>query len=131
MTHLNLKVGDEVGVARRSRYGLASAAFGRVVKINGHGHIYVDTGKEVNELFDKRGNSYKNPYGPSLIDAVRLRIEMAIEAKRKDRARVAREMEETLKDGWSYSGTWHPSQERIDTLKNLVAEMEKLVDTAD
>jgi len=131
MTHLNLNVGDEVGVARRSRYGLASAAFGRVVKINGHGHIYVDTGKEVNQVFDKHGNSYHSEYGPSLVDALRLRIEMAVEAKRKDRARVARKMEETLKEGWSYSGTWHPSQQRIDTLKNLVAEMEALVDTVD
>jgi hypothetical protein len=131
MTYLNLNVGDEVGVARRSRYGLASAAFGRVVKINGHGHIYVDTGKEVNQVFDKHGNSYRSEYGPSLIDALRLRIEMAVEAKRKDRARVARKMEETLKEGWSYSSTWHPSQQRIDTLKNLVAEMEALVDTVD
>ena len=131
MTHLNLKVGDEVGVARRSRYGLASAAFGRVVKINGHGHIWVDDAYGGIGKFDKQGNSYKNRYGPSLTDAGRLRIEMAIEAKRKDRVRVAREMEQALKEGWSYSGTWHPSQERIDTLKNLVAEMEKLVDTAD
>ena len=131
MTYLNLNAGDEVGVARRTRYGLSSAAFGRVVKINGHGHIWVDTGKDLLVKFDKHGNSYKNTLGPSLIDAVRLRIEMAIEAKRKDRVRVAREMEEVLKSGWSYSGTWHPSQERIDALKNLVDEMEKLVDTAD
>jgi len=37
-------------------------------------------------------------------------------------------MEQALKEGWSYSGTFHVSQERVDTLKNLLAEMEKLVD---
>jgi glycine/D-amino acid oxidase-like deaminating enzyme len=128
MTYLNLNAGDEVGIARRSRYGLASAAFGRVVKINGHGHIYVDLGKGDYVRFDKNGNAYKNSYGPSLVDADKLRKEIAQEERRKDRARVAREMEQALKDGWSHSGTWHPSQERIDTLKNLIAEMEKLVD---
>ena len=128
MTYMNLNAGDEVGIARHNRYGFASATFGHVVKINGHGHIYVDTGKGDYVRFDKRGNAYKNNWGPSLVDAAKLREQLAAEQVRKDRSRVAREMEQALKDGWSYSGTWHPSQERIDTLKNLVAELENLVD---
>jgi len=79
MTYL-IKVGDEVGIAQHSRYGLTSAAFGRVVKINGHGHIWVDTGKDLYLKFDKHGNSYRNEYGPSLRDAQRLRSELAVEA---------------------------------------------------
>ena len=126
MAYLNLNAGDEVGVARRTRYGLSSAAFGRVVKINGHGHIWVDTGKDLLVKFDKHGHSYKNLYGPSLVDAAQLRAELAHEAERKERARLARELEAELKSGWSYSGTFHATAERIAAMKNLLADLEKV-----
>ena len=123
-------VGEEVGIIRRNRSysGLSMARFGTVSKINGHGHIYVQCGEH--ELrFTRRGDSYKSEnYGPHLCHADLLRVEIAREEQRKNRARLAREMEQTLKDGWSYSGTFHVSQERVDTLKNLLADLEKLVD---
>lgn len=128
MAYLNLNAGDEVGIARHGRYGFVSATFGHVVKINGHGHIYVDTGKGDYVRFDKRGNAYKNSYGPGLVDAAKLREQLTAEQVRKDRSRVAREMEQALKDGWSYSGTFHATAERIAAMKNLVAELENLVD---
>ena len=123
-------VGEEVGIIRRNRSygGLSMARFGTVSKINGHGHIFVQSGDQ-EFRFTRRGDAYKSEnYGPHLCHAAQLRAEMAREDLRKERARLAREMEQTLKDGWSYSGTFHVSQERVDTLKNLLADLEKLVD---
>tara|TARA_B110000971_G_scaffold213628_1_gene244677 strand:+ start:54 stop:446 length:393 start_codon:yes stop_codon:yes gene_type:complete len=130
MTYLNLNAGDEVGIARRSHGSLMGAKFGIVVKINAYGHIYVDVGELVPLRFDKDGNAYKVSYGAGLVNAVALRDEIAFQEKRKAQARIVREMEQALKEGWSYQGTWYATQQRVDTLKNLVAEMEKMVDTA-
>lgn len=123
-------VGETVGAVRRSRWGsVVSARFGTVTKINGHGHIHVDMGNET-VVFTRRGDAYKNEWGPSLIHAAQLRAQLDIEERRKEQVRVAREMEQTLKEGYAYSGRFFVSQERVDALKNLVAAMEKLVDTA-
>lgn len=122
-------VGDEVGIVRRNRSygGISTAKFGTVSKINGHGHIFVQAGDET-LCFNKRGDSYKNEWGPRLTHAAQLRTELAVEAVRREQARIAREIEQTLKDGYAYSGRFFASQERVDTLKNLVAQLEKLVD---
>lgn len=123
-----VKVGEEVGIARRHRSGtLLSSKFGTVLKINGHGHIFVQSGDET-LCFNKRGDAYKNEYGPSLIHAAQLRSQLAADAHRREQVRVAREIEQILKDGYAYSGRFFASQERVDTLKNLVAQLEKLVD---
>ena len=124
-----ITVGEEVGIVRRNRSygGLSMARFGTVTKINGHGHIYVQSGDQ-EYRFTRRGGAYKDDYGPHLCHAAQLRAELAREEERKTRARLAREMEQTLKDGWSYSGTFHVSQERVAQMKALVAEMEQLVD---
>jgi hypothetical protein len=122
------KVGETVGVVRRSRYGLVSSQFGTVTKINGYGHIFVQAG-EREFRFTRRGAAYKAEYGPSLCNADMLRKEIERETLRKDRASIAREIEQELKSGWSYSGTFHASAERIDTLKTLLGNLEKLVDT--
>jgi len=67
-----IKVGDTVGYARFTRYGVAANGFGTITKINGFGHIFL-TATDGRELrFDKYGDSYKNNYGPSLIGAARL-----------------------------------------------------------
>jgi flagellar hook protein FlgE len=123
-------VGAEVGIVRRNRSygGLSMARFGTVTKINGHGHIFVQS-EDKEFVFTKRGAAYKDSYGPSLISAGRLSNELAREAERKERARVARELEAELKSGWSYSGTFHATAERIAAMKNLVAELENLVDS--
>jgi hypothetical protein len=123
------QVGEEVGVVRQhSRDGtILNSWFGTVTKINGHGHIFVQRGEE--ELrFDKRGNAYKNTWGPSLMQAAKLRDHLAADARRKEQVRLARAMEQELKEGYAYSGRFFPTQERITALKNILAEMEKVVD---
>ena len=126
---IGVVVGEEVGIVRRNRTygGLSMARFGTVTKINGHGHIFVQS-EDKEYRFTKTGDAYKDNWGPHLIHAASLRAEMAREAERKERARVARELEAELKAGWSYSGTFHATEERIAALKTLVAELEKLVD---
>jgi hypothetical protein len=125
----NVSVGETVGVVRRNRTygGFISAAYGTVTKINGHGHIFVQLGN-TEHRFTRRGYAYKDDYGPGLMHADQLRREQAQDDVRKERARLAREMEQALKEGWSYSGTFHTSEERIAQLKNILEKMEKLVD---
>ena len=122
-------VGETVGIVRYNRTygGIVSSKFGTVTKINGHGHIVVQCDDQ-EYRFTKRGAAYKDSYGPSLIPAGRLSNELAREAERKERARLARELEAELKAGWSYSGTFHATAERIAAMKNLLAELENLVD---
>ena len=122
---MNLKVGDRVGVARwnRSYGGFLSERFGVVTKINGHGHIFVGVnGDSDSELkFDKHGDQYKkNGFGLSLVDADRLQKSIDEDNSRKAVASVVRKIEETIKEGWSHSGTWHKSDDRIEQLKSLV-----------
>lgn len=127
-----IKVGEEVGVMR-SHYrsgGTAYAKFGTVIKINGHGHIFVDTGDGYLR-FTKRGDAYKDKYGPSLIHAEQLRVRLAEDNRRTTIAQTARKVEETIKGGWSYSGTWHVSEDRVNQLKQLVAELESFVEKTD
>ncbi len=123
-----IAVGEEVGLVRRHRSGsLMLAKFGTVTKINGHGHIFVKSG-DTEYRFTKTGDTYKDQWGPSLIHAAQLRDQLAAEERRKEQAQVAREMEQTLKDGYAYSGRFFVSQERVDALKNLLQKMEVLVD---
>ena len=123
-------VGEEVGIVRQHRTSgtLLTARFGTVTKINGHGHIFVQSGDR-EFVFNKRGNAYKDDYGPSLMHADRLRYIQASEERRKEQVRIARAMEQELKEGYSYSGRFFPTAERIAALKNLLAEMEKVVDS--
>jgi hypothetical protein len=124
-----ITVGEEVGVVRHNRTygGILFAKFGTVTKINGHGHIYVQAGDK-EYRFTKTGAAYKDYYGPCLTHAASLRAQLAAEQRRKEQVRVAREMEQTLKEGYSYAGRFFVSEERVAALKNLVAEMEQLVD---
>jgi hypothetical protein len=122
------KVGEEVGIVRQHRHGtILMSRFGTVTKINGHGHIFVQSGDQ-EYRFTRRGNAYKDNYGPGLMHAAQLRSIQASETRRKEQVRIARAMEQELKEGYSYSGRFFPTQERIAQLKTLLAEMETLVD---
>ena len=123
-------VGEEVGIVRRNGRsgGIVFSAFGTVTKINGYGHIFVQAGDK-EYRFTKTGYAYKDEWGPRLTVAAALRKELAVEAQRKERMRVARAIEQSLKEGYSYSGTFHVSEERVAQLKTLVAELETLVDS--
>lgn len=128
-----IKVGEEVGVMR-SHYrsgGTAYAKFGTVTKINGHGHIFVTMQNGDEQRFTKRGDAYKDKYGPSLIHAEQLRVRLAEDNRRTTIAQTARKVEETIKSGWSYSGVWHVSEDRVNQLKQLVAELESFVEKTD
>jgi hypothetical protein len=122
------EVGETVGIVRQHRYGtILMSRFGTVTKINGHGHIFVQS-EDKEYRFTKTGAAYKDDWGPSLMQAAKLRMIQESEDRRKEQVRIAREMEQTLKAGWNYSGRFFVSQERVDALKNLLQEMEKLVD---
>jgi hypothetical protein len=124
-----ISVGDEVGVVRQhSRDGtILSSHFGTVTKINGHGHIFVQSGEQ-ERRFDKTGKAYKDSWGANLMHGDQLRKHLESEARRKEQVRLARAMEQELKEGYAYSGRFFPTQERITALKNILAEMEKVVD---
>jgi hypothetical protein len=61
--------------------------------------------------------------------AAKLRMIQESETRRKEQVRIARAMEQELKEGYSYSGRFFPTQERIAALKNLLADLEKVVDS--
>ena len=122
-------VGETVGIVRQHRTSgtLLTARFGTVSKVNGHGHIFVQS-DDREYRFTKTGDAYKDSYGPSLMQAAKLRMIQESETRRKEQVRVARAMEQELKEGYSYSGRFFPSAERIAALKNLLSELENLVD---
>ena len=121
-------VGEEVGIVRQHRHGtILMSRFGTVTKVNGHGHIFVQS-DDKEYRFTKTGAAYKDSYGPSLMQAAKLRMIQESEDRRKEQVRVARAMEQTLKEGYAYSGRFFPTAERIAALKTLLAEMENLVD---
>jgi len=113
---------------RRNRNwgGILFSKFGTVTKINGHGHIYVQC-EDKEYRFTRRGNAYKDDYGPSLIHAASLRAEMARDNRRKTVNTVARELEQKVKDGWGYSGTFHATETMISELEALVAKLKESV----
>ena len=119
-------VGETVGIVRQHRHGtILMSRFGTVTKVNGHGHIFVQS-DDREYRFTKTGDAYKDSYGPSLMQAAKLRMIQESETRRKERAQLARELEAELKAGWSYSGTFHATAERIAAMKNLLADLEKV-----
>ena len=122
------EVGETVGIVRQHRHGtILMSRFGTVTKVNGHGHIFVQC-DDREYRFTKTGDAYKDSYGPSLMQAAKLRMIQESETRRKEQVRVARAMEQTLKEGYSYAGRFFPTAERIAALKNLLSELENLVD---
>ena len=111
-----VKVGDEVGYARSTRYGYQSAGFSTVTKVNGYGHIILANGL----VFDKRGYEYKKDYGKHLVLAATLRASQSADEERRSQAAAVRSIEQKLKDLWSYSGTVHVTPERKAELLALV-----------
>ena len=99
------KVGDMVGYFRVGYKGghMMDVGFGKVTKINGHGHIFLDTGKE----FDKHGAERGTKHGVCLVDAGHLRKRVADEQARQDKATLVRNLIQKLQGSFSYSGTVH------------------------
>jgi hypothetical protein len=89
------KVGDEVGYCRHHQWGtLLSHGFSRVAKVNGHGHVILENGKQ----FDKHGHERNATYGGlHLVDASNLRAELQHIAEQRARNAAGRELEELIK----------------------------------
>jgi hypothetical protein len=85
------KVGDEVGYARYgSSWGtLLHHGFGRVAKINHHGHIYLEDGL----VFDRHGDQRQVKHGGlRLRPAENLRHELKLREEHRARNRAAQEL---------------------------------------
>ena len=115
------KVGQEVGFYRSGSWGsIHSTGFGIVRKVNGYGHITV-TNENTVKVFDKYGHERNTKYGGvQLIDAARLREILAAEQARRDRRNKAKELEQQLKDMWSYSGDFHVDDAKKTELKAMI-----------
>ncbi len=115
------KVGDMVGYFRVGGTGgrMMDVGFGKVTKINGHGHIFLDTGK----VFTKHGDERGNKYGVCLVDAGHLRKRVADEQARQDKAILVRNLIQKLQGSFSYSGTVHIDG---DTKQELLAMVNSL-----
>ncbi len=124
---VSVKVGEEIGLIRESSTGtIYQSFFGTVTKINGYGHIFVKSGdKEFR--FTKDGRLYKEKYGPSLIDADKLRRLVDMENQRKEQTRLGREMKQILENQFTYSGSFHISRKFIELMENKLEEMKALV----
>jgi hypothetical protein len=111
-----VKVGDEVGFGRYGRYTYHSTGFARVAKVNGFGHITLETGK----VFDKHGRERSTNSGLELIEAGVLRQRIAREtAEREQRARF-NALEQKIQSMHTYSGTDHITPEAKAELLALV-----------
>lgn len=115
------KVGDMVGYCRFGGTGghMMGAGFGHVTKINGHGHIFLDTGK----VFDKHGDERGTKYGLHLVDAEHLRDRLTNEQARQNKAAMVRSLIQKLEGSFSYSGTVHIDG---DTKQELLAMVNSL-----
>ena len=105
-------VGDEVGYVRYGSWGstMMSQGISRIAKINHHGHILLENGKQ----FDKHGNERKKEYGAvHLIDAQLLRDRIAEDVATRERGKAAQaliKLVEQQKDG---HGRYHKTSEEI------------------
>ena len=125
-----IKVGDEIGMVRFTSYGrMSNPRLGTVSKINGHGHIFVRVG-DTELRFDRRGDAYKDRWGPQLIHAAQLRARMAEENRRQVRAATVRKIEHSLRENWAGSDNWTGDGETIQSLKAMLNELESQVDNA-
>lgn len=104
-------VGAEVGFARSGSWGgYVSTGFGKVIKINGHGHITVDTGNGV-KVFDKFGNERGTNYGVRLVEASVLRQRLKEDNDRKERTLRVRTLIRQLEGTFGHNGTAHIDDE--------------------
>ena len=112
------KVGDMVGYFRVDYKGghMMGVGFGKVTKINGHGHIFLDTGK----VFDKHGDERGTKYGVNLVNAEHLRDRVANEQARQNKAAMVRSLIQKLQGSFSYSGTVHIDSDAKQELLAMV-----------
>lgn len=120
-------VGETVGFVRYHRYGaILQSGIGQITKINGHGHITVTTGN-IERKFDKHGNSYKDSYGPSLIDVDVLKAKLAaINLERNINAETTA-MQDIILSRRCGNGRMAMTNETLDALEAQIAKLRELV----
>ena len=85
-------VGQEVGFVSYGSWGMGSHGFGKIVKINGHGHIKLDNGR----VFDKHGNERAKFSRLRLTDPAQLRESIVRQNAARDRRVAAQDIERYL-----------------------------------
>ena len=117
-----LKVNDRVGYYRSHYETFMEKGFGIVVKINGHGHIYVtpESGKET-KVFDKYGNERKRSrYGCHLCSAEELEQRLAKQKADRIKQRAVRELLDYLSGRRVAIATYEIQEEHKKEIKRLV-----------
>lgn len=88
-----VNVGDEVGYGRYHWGTLLQHGFSRVTKINRWGHITLENGK----VFNKDGYERGREHGAlRIMDADRLRAELAANARQRERNETLRQLRALL-----------------------------------
>ena len=113
-------VGEMVGYYSHSDGHLQGAGYGKVTKINGHGHIILDNGKTFDKHGDERGPKY---YKLHLINAEKLRNRVAENQAQRNKATMVRDLIRKLEGSFSYAGTVHIDS---DTKQELLAMVNSL-----
>ena len=123
----NYSVGDVIGFARFHSFGsILIHGFGTVTKINGHGHVFVET-KNGEKRFDKYGNSYKDNYGPSLIGAARLTEIIENNENKRNISRASKEMTDLISSVRSGNGDFHITNEMLDELQTKIDKLREMI----
>lgn len=103
-------VGDEVGYVRYYRGTMMSQGISRVVKVNHHGHILLENGKQ----FDKHGAERKKEYGGTrLTNADELRAQIAQVAADRQRSQMAQELIKLIEGQRDGYGRQHEASDEI------------------
>jgi len=117
-----LKVNDRVGYCRSHYETFMEKGFGIVVKINGHGHIYVapESGKEM-KVFDKDGfERKKGHYGCRLCPAEELEQRLARQEADNIKQRAVKDLLDYLSGRRCGNGRYEIQEEQKEEIKRLV-----------
>ena len=123
-----LKINDRVGFYRRHYGTFLTKGFGKVTKINGHGHITVmpkqETGVVLTPLvFDKYGNERKRPSPCSLCFAEWLEETLAKQEADNAKQQAIRNLVqyiEAQRYGGGHYGIGEQEKEEIKKLLDLI-----------
>ena len=115
-------VGEIVGYYSHSDgyRSMMGVGYGKVTKINGHGHIILDNGKTFDKHGDERGPKYSKLH---LMNAEKLRNRVAENLAQGKKATMVRDLIHKLEGSFSYAGTVHIDS---DTKQELLAIVNSL-----
>jgi len=115
-------VGEMVGYYSHSDgyRSMMGVGYGKVTKINGHGHIILDNGKTFDKHGDERGPKYSKLH---LMNAEKLRNRVAENQAQRNKATMVRDLIRKLEGSFSYAGTVHIDS---DTKQELLAIVNSL-----